>query len=705
MNHISKKILAILTALVMMIAMIPCNAFAGELYPDAEPLAENIMKTVNAWETMDSHIYKFVPEETTDYQLLRETSWQPQYNEDEPEPDIEDACSFDLLDENGERLTFGAYAIVSLEAGKTYYLIADFHVTADFRIGLFKSGESETRVRYYEGVTGGEKDYIVIDKEDGSIVKGTSGITRISIPTEVEGCKVTRIAEYAFSQCPDLESVDDWGNIERIDNNAFRFCKLDKAVLPKTLKHLEREAFKPEAEITLDPENTNMKIEDNVILSYDGTEAMGYVVRSEDPVVIPEGVTTISDFAFLYGDMKSLKLPTTLESIGKSAFELCNQIETVEIPEGIEELGESVFNNCTSLTKVMLPSTLKKIGFNTFNYTESLREITIPDGVVSIGERAFEGSGIKNFKVPGSLEEIGDRALNMYGLQSFETESPYVQISDTAFSEEHEPGIDFVIRGPVPSTAETFADNHNILFEAIDVEVASTFVAGKPSTYTSKGTIDRYYSDTFKKNFADSACTELLTNLEAPLLKLKTASGISPKLYKEYNKVRVSWDKVKGATGYYVYYKKSTSDTWTKKTVTGTSYTTGTLTSGKKYQFKVQAFAKDSNGKVVNKASTSSYKTIYTLKKMSKPSVKKSSSKKVKVSWSKVSGATGYQISKSTSSKKTNIVATVKSQSATSKVLTSKKKKTYYYKVRAYRTVNDKRVYAPWSSVRSYKLK
>lgn len=82
--------------------------------------------------------------------------------------------------------------------------------------------------------------------------------------------------------------------------------------------------------------------------------------------------------------------------------------------------------------------------------------------------------------------------------------------------------------------------------------------------------------------------------------------------------------------------------------------------------------------------------------------------KKLKVTWKKVTGASGYQIviatnKKFTSGKKT---ITVKNGKTTSKTISKlKKKKTYYVKVRVYKTLNGKKVCGKYSNIKKVTIK
>ncbi len=87
-------------------------------------------------------------------------------------------------------------------------------------------------------------------------------------------------------------------------------------------------------------------------------------------------------------------------------------------------------------------------------------------------------------------------------------------------------------------------------------------------------------------------------------------------------------------------------------------------------------------------------------------SVAKYSRTKVKLSWNKVAGASGYRIYRSKS--KTSGFSNIKTITSGSK-LTHIKKTTrnvkYYYKIRAYKTVNGKKVWGTYSAVKAKTLK
>lgn len=182
----------------------------------------------------------------------------------------------------------------------------------------------------------------------------------------------------------------------------------------------------------------------------------------------------------------------------------------------------------------------------------------------------------------------------------------------------------------------------------------------------------------------------------------KAPSSSSAKLY-GYDDVKFSWSKSTGADGYYVYYKKSSSGSYTYWGRTTNRYAKiKNLTDGKKYTFKVVPYFK--SGDTRYKAIQSKTATAYTLKAPTMKAVKRYSSSKVTVRWYDISGQSGYQISKSTKKSGINAVKRISSESASSTKISAKQNKKYYYRVRAYKVVDGKRIYGPWSSPKSYTL-
>lgn len=176
----------------------------------------------------------------------------------------------------------------------------------------------------------------------------------------------------------------------------------------------------------------------------------------------------------------------------------------------------------------------------------------------------------------------------------------------------------------------------------------------------------------------------------------------------------ISWNALEGAESYEIYRAKTSTGTYSKvgtvaadpELATYTFKNTG-LTPGGWYYYKVRA-SKDVYGGNIYYGDFSSVKNIRL--SLAKPTLKSASNvkgKKAKITWTKLSGATGYQIYRST--KKSSGYKKIKTISSGSTVSYTngslKKKKTYYYKIRAYSKVNGKTIYSSYSVVKSVKIK
>lgn len=188
--------------------------------------------------------------------------------------------------------------------------------------------------------------------------------------------------------------------------------------------------------------------------------------------------------------------------------------------------------------------------------------------------------------------------------------------------------------------------------------------------------------------------SEIIVSVKVPKVQNLKASAVTK------NSVKLSWSKVTGADRYEVY-MSTNGKSWSRRaTVTTASYTVKSLKSNKKYYFKVRAVDGTAKG------SFSSGKSATTL--LSTPKATLSAGKKnLTVKWNKVSGASGYVIYYSTnknmsSVKKINVKGGSKVKTTLKKL---KSKKRYYVKVKAYKTVNGKRIYGDFSSAVSKKTK
>ncbi|MEE1187094.1 MAG: fibronectin type III domain-containing protein [Acutalibacteraceae bacterium] len=175
-----------------------------------------------------------------------------------------------------------------------------------------------------------------------------------------------------------------------------------------------------------------------------------------------------------------------------------------------------------------------------------------------------------------------------------------------------------------------------------------------------------------------------------------------------YNSAKITWTKSSGVSGYVVY-RSADKKTWTRiaalKGASSISYTDKSLTAGKTYYYLIRAY-KSSGGKNYYSSNSSAVSVKPVPNKQTITYLKNTNKNTITIKWQKQTGVSGYEIYYATN-KNANYtyLKTVSGASNVSYTKSGLKKgTTYYFRVRAYKTVNGKRVYGAFSDYKYVKI-
>ena len=259
--------------------------------------------------------------------------------------------------------------------------------------------------------------------------------TDIVIPEEIDGYKVTKIYDNAFSDCTSLTSITIPDSVTTIGNYAFYNCdSLTSIVIPDSVTTIGYSAFNNCDSLT------SVTFGENSQLTTIGDWSFANC-SSLTSITIPDSVTTIGNYAFYNCDsLTSLTFGenSQLTTIGSYAFDGCSGLTSVVIPDSVTSIGSYAFLNCTSLTSVTFGenSQLPTIGDRAFFSCYSLTSIDIPNSVTTIepaafaychrltsvtfgensqlttvGYEAFRCTNLTSITIPDGVTTIGDRAF------------------------------------------------------------------------------------------------------------------------------------------------------------------------------------------------------------------------------------------------------------------------------------------------------
>lgn len=173
--------------------------------------------------------------------------------------------------------------------------------------------------------------------------------------------------------------------------------------------------------------------------------------------------------------------------------------------------------------------------------------------------------------------------------------------------------------------------------------------------------------------------------------------------------IKVSWPKISGCTGYYVYRKDGSSGDYKKiATVKDKLYYNDTAVAeknGKAFYYCVKAYKKDD---ILSSKAYGQGRCKIRLSQPSISSLTSPSAGKFTVKWNSNSKATGYQVRYSTSSNFSSYkTKTIESNTTVSKSVSSLTKgKKYYVKVRSYKVSSSgTKYYSSWSDAKYVTIK
>lgn len=165
-------------------------------------------------------------------------------------------------------------------------------------------------------------------------------------------------------------------------------------------------------------------------------------VEKEDDYVyriLSEGTVQILKYT---GEESTVNIPSSIagkdvESIGYGAFEENNRIQSVTIPDKVTELQYGAFMSCENLQTVTLAegSELESIGNMAFRFCQSLTDINLPDSVRKIDADAFFNcTNLSDINLGTELQKIGAYAFYNSGVSEINLTDSLTELGESAFA-------------------------------------------------------------------------------------------------------------------------------------------------------------------------------------------------------------------------------------------------------------------------------
>ena len=261
---------------------------------------------------------------------------------------------------------------------------------------------------------------------------GCESLVEVIIPNSV-----TFIGETVFNNCTNLTNITIPDSITFIGAMAFTFCMSLKSISIPNKVFIGENVFGVCSNLTkfdVSTNNEKYSVSDDgrILYNKDKTELIAYPSVSGS-FTIPNGVTKITDGAFMGSKLTNIVIPECVTTIEKGVFTYCNSLTNITIPESVTSCNVS-FYGCDNLVSATILAKITSIDFM-FAFCESLTTVILPDSLTSIGENTFFNCyGLTNMIIPDNIVEINSQAFSdCRNLQSITIPANVTTIDNGAF--------------------------------------------------------------------------------------------------------------------------------------------------------------------------------------------------------------------------------------------------------------------------------
>ena len=437
-------------------------------------------------------------------------------------------------------------------------------------------------------------------------------------------------------------------------------------------------------------------------------------------VTVENGVTNIADRAFdRCSKLTEVTIPESVTRIGRLAFCDCTSLAAISLPSSIANIGSSAFDNCNSLADVYYAGSkrdwnrISMSGANEYlrnavlhcahiiNLNEAalskIQSVTYngrahkPEPAVKLDDIAL-AAGV-DYKVSyANNTHVGTATVTVRGINNFSG------TKKTTFTiNKAEQPVTVKISASSISVGDTAAIQVRGAKGEVTYKTSSKSIATVNSNGTVKGV--KVGKARITVNFAETSdfnpCSKTVD------IKIVPAATAGFTAANQPTGIRLTWKEVAGANAYFIF-RDGTQIAAVRDGSVVTYTDKKANTNGTKYVYKIIASAS-----VTGRSTHSKSVTAYRVDRPAISSLTNSGANKMTVKWGKNAKATGYQVQycPDKTFKTGNKSVTVSGASTVSKEISGLVKgKTYYVRIRTFKTVGSTKYFSGWSPVNSVKI-